>query len=127
MQGVFMFLEKSFTAATFAEAGFHSTARDIAKLSQPADGWLEDHMISAAMAEGDWASRIEREKATTVFDVMDNLFVPMTYAEAGHLDTARQLMGKKESLAEPEQQEFMSFMETVGLRQDQVRYGLVTI
>lgn len=126
MQSVFMFLEKSFTAATFAEAGFHSTARNIAKLSQPADGWVEDHMVSAAMSEGDWASRIEQEKPTTVFDMMDNLFVPMAFAEAGHLDIAQELMGKKQHEIEPID-EFISFIETVGLRQDQVRYGLVTI
>lgn len=126
MQSVFMFLENSFTAATFAEAGFQSIARDIAKLPSPEEGWLEGHMVSAAMAEGDWASRIRSEKATTVFDVMDNYFVPMTFAEAGHQDVAQQLMGKEAPKVEREY-EFMSFMETVGLRQDQIRYGLVTI
>lgn len=126
MQKVIMFLENSFVAATYAEAGFPSTARKMAALPSPVEGWLEEHMVSAAMSEGDWAARIEREKATTVFDVMDNLFVPMTYAEAGHPDIAQKLMGKEPSPVEREH-EFMSFIETVGLRHDQVRYGLVTI
>lgn len=126
MQKVIIFLENSFVAATYAEAGFPSIAREMASLPSPVEGWLEEHMVSAAMAEGDWASRIEREKAMTVFDAMDDLFVPLTYAEAGHPEIAQKLMGKVPSPVEREH-EFMSFMETVGLRQDQVRYGLVTI
>lgn len=126
MQNVFMFLENSFTAATFAEAGCHSIARDIAKLPSPTEGWLEEQMVCAAMAEGDWTSPIGREKGSTVFDVMDNYFVSMTFAEAGQLDVALQLMGKESPQVEREH-EFTSFMETVGLRPDQIRYGLVTI
>ncbi|MEZ0576881.1 hypothetical protein [Halodesulfovibrio aestuarii] len=126
MQNVIMFLEDSFTAATFAEAGFHSIARDIAKLPSPAEGWFEEQMVAVAMAEGNVALRVGSEGANVVFDAMDNYFVPMTFAEAGHLDVAQQLMGK-ESPQVQQQYEFMSFMETVGLRQDQIRYGLVTI
>ncbi|KAF1075878.1 hypothetical protein [Halodesulfovibrio sp. MK-HDV] len=126
MQNVFMFLENSFTAATFAEAGFHSTARDIAKLPSPAEGWFEEQMVCAAMTEGDWTACVDREKKSTVFDMMDNYFVPLTFAEAGQPDVALQLMGKE--VPQPEcEYEFVSFMETVGLRPDQIRYGLVTI
>jgi hypothetical protein len=126
MQNVFMFLENSFTAATFAEAGLHSIARDIAKLPSPAEGWFEEQMVCAAMTEGDWTARVGREKKSTVFDMMDNYFVPLTFAEAGQPEVALQLMGKEVPQAEREY-EFMSFMETVGLRPDQIRYGLVTI
>ena len=126
MQNVFMFLENSFTAATFAEAGFHSIARDIAKIPSPAEGWFEEQMVCAAMTEGNWTAHGDREKESTVFDMMDNYFVPLTFAEAGQPDVALQLMGKDDPQAEREY-EFMSFMETVGLRPDQIRYGLVTI
>ena len=92
--------ERTFAAASFAEAGEHYTAMEIAGI-KPVRGRMFDTFSAAK----------------------DKIFAAVTYAEAGCPETALEFLKKK--TGSPKVQSLGSFLESVGLQGVRVRYGLV--
>ena len=101
-------IEKTFAAVSFAEAGEHDTAMEIA------------------------AIKPNRSKVPKFLKAIRKIFVAITYAEAGCHDMALEFLGKdtvkssKHSLKSNEQS-LKTFLNTVGLKGVRISYGLVRV
>lgn len=94
-------IEKTFAAASFAEAGEHDTALELAGIKP---NWGIVNRLSKA-----W----------------ENSFVAVAFAEEGCVDRALELLGAKPARREVQSLEI--FLRDVGLQGVRVRYGLVMV
>jgi len=92
---------KTFAAASFAEAGEHDTALELAGLKP---NWNIVNRLAKA-----W----------------ENIFAAVTFAEAGCVDRALELLGVK--TARRDVQSLDIFLRDVGLQGVRVRYGLAMV
>ena len=93
-------LGKTFAAVSFAEAGEHDTAMEVAGI-QYRSNW----------------------KAHTLSKVFENVFAAVTYAEAGCPEMALEFI--KNNAGQARAKSLKTFLENVGLQGVRVRYGLV--
>lgn len=94
-------MEKTFAAASFAEAGEHETALELAGIKP---NWHIVNRLSKA-----W----------------ENIFAAVTFAESGCVDRALELLGVK--TARRDVQSLEIFLRNVGLQGVRVRYGLAMV
>ena len=94
-------MEKTFAAASFAEAGEHETALELAGIKP---NWSIVNRLSKA-----W----------------ENIFAAVTFAEAGCVDRALELLGAKPARRDVQSLEI--FLRNVGLQGVRVRYGLAIV
>ncbi|MFH1993970.1 MAG: hypothetical protein ABIK98_16440 [Pseudomonadota bacterium] len=94
-------IQKTFAAVSFAEAGEHDTAMEMAGIKP---NWSKVSLLSKA-----W----------------DNIFAAVTFAEAGCADRALEFVGAKTARRDVRSLEI--FLKDVGLQGVRVRYGLAMV
>ena len=94
-------IEKTFAAVSFAEAGEHDTAMEIA------------------------AIKPDRSKVPKFLKAIRKIFVAITYAEAGCHDMALEFLGK--DTVKSSEHSLETFLNTVGLKGVRISYGLVRV
>ncbi len=100
---LFQKIENTFAAAAFAEAGEHDTARRLAGLNTTASSKVRDF-----------------------FRFLEKQFMAASFAEAGCADMALQYVDSQPRCIRP-RKTLETFLETVGLNNARVCYGLARI